>query len=74
MADRLKVTLDWTLRVHTKAEFPQDNVVKVDKETMKKKLEEWFKTSYGLDNTPDDTSLCDAFYEINIDKLEYQEG
>ena len=74
MADRLKVTLDWTLKVHTKVDFPADEVVKLDKETMKKKLEEWFKSSYGLDNTPDGTSLCEGFYEIAIDKLEYQEG
>ena len=38
MTDRLKVTLDWTLRVHTKADFPVDKVVKLDKEKMKKKL------------------------------------
>ena len=74
MADRLKVTLDWTLKVRTKVDFPADEVVKLDKETMKKKLEEWFKASYRLDNTPDDTSLCEGFYEIAIDKLEYQEG
>lgn len=73
MADRVKVNLDWTLKVHTKVDFPADKVVKVDKESMIKRLREWFEASYGLKNKPDDTSLCDDEFEITVEKLEYEE-
>lgn len=74
MADRLKVCLDWTLKVHTKADFPADKVVKLDKESMIKRLSEWFEASYGLHNKPEDISLCDDTFEITVEKLEYEEG
>ena len=74
MADRLKVNLDWTLKVHTKVDFPANKVTRLDKESMIKRLSKWFEASYGLGHTPDDTSLCDENYEITIEKLEYEEG
>ncbi len=74
MTDRLKVTLDWTLKVHTKVDFPANKVTRLDKEKIKKRLKSWFEASYGLNNTPDDTSLCDETFEISVEKLEYEEG
>lgn len=74
MSDRLKVNLDWTLKVHTKVDFPAGKVVKVDKEAMTKRLSEWFEASYGLGHKPDDVSLCDDTFEITVEKLEYEEG
>lgn len=73
MADRLKVNLDWTLKVRTKVDFPANKVARLDKEKMKKRLESWFEASYGLRQKPDDTILCDENYEITVDKLEYEE-